>query len=118
MKKLIFIFVILLQGCYHKSELKHEGGVVMAKQWEPDTRQTVTGTGISTGGNLVFTTHNIGHEEMYVVIFRCDHGVVFSVNSQKCWAELTEGQKVTIDYYEVLNGDNKIVDLDFQDARP
>lgn len=117
MKHIItIIFLFLLQGCLHKSELKHEDGEVVEKQYFPDTRQTVTGTGFSTNGHMVVTTHQIGENEKYIVIFKCSHGVVFSINRADVWGNLEKGDKVRIDYYEILNDDNQIKDLDFVNA--
>lgn len=108
---------MLCASCVHISELKHETGYVVEKQYVPDTRQTVTGTGISSNGSVVFTSHAIGEQEKYVVIFKCDHGVLFAKNDMDLYGNLNKGDTVIIDYYEVLSdGSNEIVDLDFVSA--
>ncbi len=117
MKRLIIIALSsLLFGCLHNSELKHEDGYVVEKQYFPDTRQTVTGTGFSSGGHIVITTHNIGENEKYIVIFKCHHGVVFSINRADIYGKLEKGDQVIIDYYERLNEDQEVRGLDFIDA--
>jgi len=117
MKHLSIIFLALVfTSCYHKSELKHEEGYVIEKQYFPDTRQTVTGTGFTSKGSIVITSHQIGENEKYIVIFKCHHGVVFSINRPDIYGKLEKGDTVTIDYYELLNDDNEIKDLDFVDA--
>lgn len=111
------VMIWALSSCTHKSELKHETGYVIARQYFPDTRQTVTGTGFTSKGSVVITTHQIGESEKYIVIFKCDHGVVFSINRSDLFGKLTEGDTVQIDYYEVLRDkDESISDLDFVDA--
>lgn len=115
MKKIFFIPFLFL-GCTHLSEMKHESGQVVEKQYFPDIRQTVTGTGFSSNGSIVITQHQIGDHEKFVVIFKCEHGVVFSVNRNDIYSSLEKGDKVQIDYFEILNGDNEIVDLDFYSA--
>jgi hypothetical protein len=116
MKIKFFIILIIASGCYHKSELKHEKGIVIEKQYFPDTNQTVTGTGFSSNGSLIITTHQIGEDEKYIVIFKCEHGVVFSVNKSMVYGKLEKGDNVEIDYYELLNDDDEIKDLYFVNA--
>jgi len=116
----IFLFIVfnLIISCTHKSELKHEKGIVVEKQYFPDTQQTVSGTGISSKGSIVYTTHNIGEKEKYIVIFKCEHGVVFSINKSQLYGTLDKNDSVRIKYYEILDSDNKIVDFDFVSASP
>ena len=114
---LLFILLFFVNGCVERREpMKHELGYVVEKQYFPDTRQTVTGTGLSTSGNMVITTHNIGEDEKYIVIFKCEHGVVFSVNRPDLYADLNKGDTVNINYYDLVNSDGEIVDFDFVDA--
>ena len=111
------LLAVVLSGCLDKREpMKHEKGFVIEKQYFPDTRQTVTGTGFSTSGNMVITTHSIGEDEKYIVIFKCEHGVVFSINKTELYGKLNKGDTVTIDYYEMVNGDGEVKNLDFVDA--
>lgn len=120
MKIYILLFAFIVLGCEqmerNKSELKNEQGVVIEKQYSPDTRQTITGTGFSTGGDMVFTSHSMGEDERFIVVFKCDHGVVFSINSPDLYTKLKKDDIVQIDYYEVTDGNGKLVDLDFSDA--
>lgn len=111
------LLAVVLSGCLDRRKpMKHERGYVIEKQYFPDTRQTVTGTGISTSGNVVITTHSIGEDEKYIVIFKCEHGFVFSINKTELYGKLNKGDTVTIDYYEMVNGDGEVKDLDFVDA--
>lgn len=111
------MLAVVLSGCLNRREpMKQEQGYVVEKQYFPDTRQTVTGTGFSTSGNMVITTHNIGENEKYIVIFKCEHGVVFSINRTDLYGKLNKGDTVTIDYYEMVDGDGEVKDLNFIDA--
>lgn len=111
------LLAVVLSGCLDRREpMKQEQGYVVEKQYFPDTRQTVTGTGFSSKGSVVFTTHQIGENEKYIVIFKCEHGVVFSINRTDLYGKLNKGDTVTIDYYEMVNGDGEVKDLDFVDA--
>lgn len=111
------LLAVVLSGCLERREpMKHENGFVIEKQYFPDARQTVTGAGFSTSGNMVITTHSIGEDEKYIVIFKCEHGVVFSINKTELYGKLNKGDTVTIDFYEMVNGDGEVKDLDFVDA--
>lgn len=113
----ILMLAAVLSSCNHRKEpMQKENGVVVEKQYFPDTRQTVTGTGFTSKGSVVFTTHNIGEDEKYIVIFKCSHGVVFSINKPELYGKLNKGDSVIIDYYEIVNKAGEIKDLDFVDA--
>jgi hypothetical protein len=117
MKKLLILIVMVCLGCTHYSEVKHESGVVVEKQYFPDTQQTVSGSGMTSDGKMVFTTHQIGESEKYIVIFKCDHGVVFSINRNDVYAQVDKGDEVTISYREILfDKDNSLCDLEFVNA--
>ncbi len=112
---LVAVFFSIL-SCNHQGQLKYEKGIVIEKQYFPDTQQTVSGTGISSKGSVVFTTHNIGEAEKYIVIFKCEHGVIFSINRSELYGTLNKNDSVKIKYYEILDSDNKLVDFDFVSA--
>lgn len=119
MKKLLTIIIAsaVVSGCLKRGdELKHEKGIVVEKQYVPDSRQVVTGAGFSSSGSLVFTTHQIGESEKYLVIFACEHGIVFPINNPDCYVKLSKGDTVQIDYYEIINRSGEVVDYDFIDA--
>ena len=111
------LLAVVLSGCLNRREpMKHEQGYVIEKQYFPDTRQTVTGIGVSTSGNMIVTAHSIGENEKYLILFKCEHGVVFSINRNDLYVKLNKGDTVKIDYYEMINGDGEVKDLDFVDA--
>lgn len=116
--KYLILAAILIASCdeYTRSSIKKEDGLVIEKQYFPNTEQTVTGTGFTSKGSLVITSHSIGENEKYIVIFKCHHGVVFSINNPNIYGKLSKGDSVTITYYEILNKSGKIQDLDFVDA--
>lgn len=113
---ILFLCAALMSCTHRKEPMSHENGIVVEKQYFPDTRQTVIGTGYSTSGNFVVTTHSIGEDEKYIVIFKCEHGVVFSINKAELYGKLNKGDSVKIDYYELVNGNGEVKDLDFVDA--
>jgi hypothetical protein len=115
---LLIIGLGLLTSCTHKSKIKHEKGVVVEKQFTPAVDQNVTGTGISSKGTLSMSTHHISADQQFIVVFKCEHGVVFSINRNELYASLEKNDTVDISYYENLNSKEEIVDFDFQNAVP
>jgi hypothetical protein len=109
--------LLMMTSCIERKEpLLQELGVVIEKQYTPNTEDVVMGTGISTSGNIVMTTHYVGSKEKYIVIFKCQHGIVFSVNKSDVYAKLNKGDKVYIDYYEMIDANGIVKDYDFVDA--
>lgn len=114
---ILLTLTIALTGCLKKREpMKHEKGFVVEKQYIPDTRQTITGTGINTRGELEITTHEIGDSEKYITILKCEHNVIFSMNKPNLFGKLNRGDTVQIDYYELVNDKGEVKDFDFVDA--
>jgi len=103
-------------GTIHKSELKQETGIVIAKQFRGEVNETGTGMGITTGGDMTMTTISIHESEKFDVVFKCEHGVVFIIDNVNIYTKMNEGDTVLIDYYELLDEDNILKDLDFVDA--
>lgn len=113
MKYTPLLLLITLSACHHKAKtISHETGIVVEKQYTPEFNGR--GSGITSKGDYHSTT--IHDDEKYIVVFKCDHGVVFSMNRNDLYAKLNKGDTVSIAYYEILNSDNKIVDFDFVDA--
>lgn len=112
---LVVVFFSIL-SCNHKGQLKYEKGIVVEKQYFPDTKNVVMGTGVSSNGGVIITTHCVGDDEKYIVIFKCEHGVIFSINRSELYGSLNKNDSVEIKYYEVLDSENKLVDLDFVSA--
>lgn len=109
---------MLLLSCSLKrgERLLTENGKVVAKQYSPDTRQTVIGTGFSSNGSMVITSHSIGENQRFNIVFQCDHNVIFTINDPMVYAKLKEGDKVKIQYYELLNKKGTVKDYEFVDA--
>ena len=109
---------VFLSSCekLHQSELKQENGTVIAKQYQGEINDVATGVGMSTSGNMVFTTHSIHSSAKYNVVFKCEHGVIFTINRAELYAKVNEGDEVFINYYEMLNEKGEVKDLDFVDA--
>jgi hypothetical protein len=105
MKIALFVLIIIIVSCNDEprppKELRQEKGVVVAMQYvAPED-----GGGGSTSYNWKDGSISSGHislhkDEKYMVVFRCEHGVVFSINSDELFAKLIEKDSVIIDYYE------------------
>lgn len=117
MKKITFILVLALTACHHKSSLKQEGGVVIEKQWTPEFDASGTGTGMSSRGSLVVTSTHLHEDAKFLLVFKCDHRRVFTVNNRQLYAELEKGDSVNIMYQEWINDrDSSVDDFIFIDA--
>lgn len=113
MKYTLLLLLITLLACRHKAKtISHETGVVVEKQFTPEFNGR--GSGIDSKGTYHSTS--IHDDEKFIVVFKCDHGVVFSMNRNDLYAKLNKGDSVSIAYYEILNSDEEVVDFDFVDA--
>lgn len=118
MKNLLFILVLLAAcGYVHRSGLKQERGIVVEKQYAAGIDAHGSGVGLSGSGDMVVTSSHIHEDEKYMLVFKCDHGVVFSVNNQELYARLDKGDTVTINFYELLeDGTNQVLSYQFESA--
>jgi hypothetical protein len=113
-----FLLALLFCSCglERGKEVKQERGYVIAMQYAAPLDGSGSVTTINTNGGVGFGSTSIHTDEKYMVVFRCEHGVVFSVDSKELYAKLDESDSVIIHYYELLNSDNVVKDLDFVDA--
>lgn len=120
MRKKLFLLAsfagLALNACTHKSEIKTETGVVVEKQFSPSFDGKGSGMGYSTSGDLVVTNNNVHKAEQFVLVFKCEHNTLFTVDRKELYLTLEKGDTVTIQYREVLNSDNEVKDLDFVTA--
>lgn len=118
--KTIFLLltICLMLSCeeYHKSELKQEKGIVVAKEYRGEINETEMAVGMSMEGSIAVVPYHIHESEKFNVVFKCEHGKLFTINNSDIYSKLSEGDQVKIDYYEILNEDNEVKDLDFVDA--
>ncbi|RSC96035.1 hypothetical protein [Tenacibaculum singaporense] len=121
MKRLItLILIINFFSCekYYESEVKQESGIVIAKQFQGEINETEPTVGFSTSGDMTFGSVSIHVKQKFDVVFKCDHGKIFTVNDPNIYAKVNEGQRVVIDYTEKLNEKNEVKDFVFKDANP
>lgn len=98
------------------SKLKTDDGTVIEKQYVPDTRQLISGTGFSTSGRVVITAHSIGQDEQFIVIIKSNKGLVFSTDEKELFGRLNKNDNVKLKYHEITDSDNKIIDNILVDA--
>ena len=116
-KYLVFLSLIIISCTHRDKELSYEKAVVLKTEYLPDTHQVSTGYGISSSGKMVMTITPTGEDEKYLILFHCfDHNATFHIESQRLFEHLKEGDTVTIGYYNVRNGKDRVVDYVFQDA--
>jgi len=112
----VVLLLLLFFSCTHNSELKHESGIVVEKQFSPEFNGNGSGVGISTGGDMVITSNTIHKAEQFMIVFKCQHNVVFAINRKELYTNLNKNDTVDIQYYEILNSDNEVKDFDFVTA--
>lgn len=112
----LLVAVLFFSSCHHNSELKHEKGVVVEKQFSPEFNGSGSGVGISTGGNVVVTSNNIHKREQFMIVFKCQHNILFTIDRKDLYMNLDKGDTVDIKYYEILNRKNEVKDFDFVTA--
>lgn len=121
MTRVIFISmtILVIFSCTEtRKEIKTEGGEVLAIQYTPDSRSTDLGIGIGTNGRPIVTTHSTGKQEQFHIVFKCDHGVIFTIEDKELFSTLKAGDRVVIEYREIVNKrDGSVVDFDFVTAR-
>lgn len=116
MKKLLILAAITIFSCTHRSELLHESGVVVDKVYSPEFDGNGMGTGFSTSGNLTVSSVNVHKKEQFVIVFKCQHGTVFTINQKSLYYKLDKGDTVSIDYYNKVNRRGTVKDYEFVDA--
>jgi len=119
MKHTKIIYLLLAcacTACTHKSAIKHESGVIVEKQYSPSFDGSGTSVGFTSGGHMVVTDNSIHKDEQFTLVFKCQHNTVFSINRADLYARLNKGDTVDIQYMDVINYDNQVVDYDFVTA--
>lgn len=117
MKQLIgLLLLVLFVSCYHKSELKTEKGFVVEKAYSPEFDGNGSGFGMTTGGHGVITSQNVHKGEQFILVFKCEHNTVFSIEQKQLYTNLNKGDSVDIKFYEILNKSGEIKDYEFVTA--
>lgn len=119
MKKaaLAFAAFCLIAGCeYRDKEISFEKGKVIKTEYMPDTRKTTVGYGMSSSGHLVTTFTPTGEDEKYLILFKCEHQVVFPVERKDLFFKLAEGDSVNISFYNIRKKDGRVVGFKFINA--
>jgi|GEM_PF-3941940 len=111
------IFILAAVSCRHKdAQLSKEYGEVIALSYYPDTHQMNVGYGISSSGHGVTTISSSGENEKWLVVFKCEHGMVFPIDRKELFSTLHQGDSVVIEYWNIRDSKDRIVDFDFYTA--
>lgn len=117
MKYLPLLLLLLAGACTHRREpMLHEKGEVVAMQYAPPIDGSGTTTTFNSNGGIGMGHTSIHGEEKYMVVFRCEHAIVFSIDKKELFYKLKQGDTVQIDYYEIIDGDGAVKSFDFIDA--
>lgn len=116
MKRLVMLMSLLsvlapISACtYQESKEEYspnltETATVVDLVYTPRRHGSGDGVGLTTGGDLAFTSTSVTVPERYAVVFQCQHGKFIIENDQEqtkaLWNRLKEGQEVTVTYREV-----------------
>lgn len=96
-----------------------EQGVVIGKNYKAGYTYTYyTNETIAYGPPRITmpVAHDVWVPPIYTVIFKCQHQRVFNIDKQDLYEGLNQLDTVTIEYYNLLNGDDEIKDYDFVTA--
>lgn len=121
MKYLVLVLALLFISCNNLNRapaISREKGIVVAMQYAAPIDGTGTTTTYNTDDKFGFGITSLHTDEKYMVVFRCAHKVVFSINNQSLYAKLNEGDSVVIDYYELTNKFGIVDDFEFVTANP
>lgn len=102
-----------------------EDAVVEDVIYTPAFHGQISGSGFSSSGDVSFSSGSVKAPPSYSIIFRCEHGRFVidgsSTRNAKIFALAKPGQKMQIEYRELLKkdkGGNVVIGYDFIDARP
>lgn len=117
MKYISILLMLIATSCVHRREpMLHENGEVVAMQYAPPIDGSGTTTTFNSDGGIGIGSTSIHGEEKYMVVFRCEHRIVFSIDRKELFYKLKQGDAVLIDYYEMVDGDGVVKSFDFIDA--
>lgn len=109
--------ILLLCGCTKWGPVKYERGTVEDLVYMPEQNGHQSGTGISSNGDVAFTSGPVHINASYGVVFKCQHGNFAIAGAgdryHALWKRMSKGEKVTISYRVSEEGD-----FDFLDATP
>ena len=130
MKKLLAITALLtLFACadirIETSDILTEQGKVELLVFSKGFHDSDVDVGMNFDGDLTFTPRSISVPDRYGVVFSCEHGNKFYIQSRELFDTLTQGQKVTIYYKEIYRcryednvlKERVLIDYDFLDAK-
>lgn len=120
MKYSVLVLIYVLTSCLHRADkISSEQGIVVAKQFVPDQSHYYTTMHPQWDGKNNYYTPETHYEhipEKFLIVFKCAHGIVFTIDRQDLFLKLNQSDTVQIDYYEMLNKKGEVKDFDFVDA--
>lgn len=109
---LSFLLPFTLLSCLKTSAVKEEYGKVIEKQYSP--AKSSDGGGFTSSGKAVFVHES--EEQKFILLFKCQHGVLFPINRMELYGRLEKGDSVKIKFKEIYAGE-RLYDFDFIDAQ-
>lgn len=123
MNKILLIVVVAFSSCLHRGDkIEYEQGVVISKSVTPAYYNRYTTydrvyVGRSYKGYQHYITVPRTHSDyvppVYTTTFKCQHQKVFGINREDIYDSLNTLDTVTIEFYNMLDGDGITKDYDF-----
>lgn len=118
--KLLLMTFVLISCDGHRtqwrvSETLSEQGTVVAKEFKGESVTHGSSVGITTNGELSIGSVTLHETEKFNVVFRCDHGHLFTINDPRIYEKVKEQDNVVIVYQEKYKN-GKFYDFIFLDA--
>lgn len=105
----LLLGVLFFNGCTHEGPIMQEEAEVIQLVYIPATHGL--GVGPIIGGEGGVSVTSVSTDEVWAVVFRCfTHRHTFSLKSKEVYNNVRVGQRVILDYVEVLNRNNEVVD--------
>lgn len=117
MKFRFYLPLVFFMGCLHRGpNIELEQGVVIGKNFKDGYTYTYYTQEVMHHGRQIITMpvpHETYVPPVHTIIFKCQHQRVFNIDNRELYEKLNQLDTVTIEYYNLLNGDDEIKDYDF-----
>ncbi len=112
------LIILIFASCLHRGpKIEMEQGIVISKNFAEGYAHTYTVMEPITYGHKNNIYMPVLHTDyippVYQVTFKCQHQRLFNIDKRNVYEGLNELDTVTIEYYNLLNGDDEVKDFDF-----
>ncbi len=96
---ILLIVLFILDGVYSIPE--RHNGVIVDKQYKPESNSTGTGIGTTSNGSTTIVTTSEHESEQFIIILKTNSGVIITAESKsELYYSKSIGEKVKYDVYK------------------